>query len=299
MPRPLAGTYSKVEMPRPPTTAWVPSGSCALVAYHRPFCNGTSVSTQLQSPSPAHGLRVLICGSHHTSTNCSWKSVLRPPIIHGPAIHMGCSRMSSATISRLQISDHCNFFFLKLWLLILFLDVWSNEFSLVKSRENKSEIRQGGNSLDSPARCSTIGGKKGNYLGKSIVVSTGLYECAVGIELPRGTPGVGLNKERPNGVGTEVEDGRVSCAVVSWALLSQTRQFAEFGTSLEISRSTRWSFSLKFGIKLERTDWIHAKGTQDLNFPYVLRSSWVIFVARESVSSYRTLELTTQRIDQD
>jgi hypothetical protein len=66
VPRPLAGTYSKVEMPRPPTTTWVPSGSCALVAYHRPFCNGTSVSTQLQSPSPAHGSRVLICVDHIT-----------------------------------------------------------------------------------------------------------------------------------------------------------------------------------------------------------------------------------------
>ncbi len=155
----------------------------------------------------------------------------------------------------------------------------------MKSRETKSEISQGASSLDSPGRCSTIGGKKGNYLGKSIVVSTGLYECAVGIELSRGTPGVGLNKERPNGVGTEVEDGRVSCAVVCWALLSETRHVAEFGTSLEISRTTRWSFSLKFGIKLERTDWIYAKGTQDLNFPYILRSSWVIFVEgeRESV----------------
>jgi hypothetical protein len=82
----------------------------------------------------------------------------------------------------------------------------------VKSRETKSEIRQTPWTLQLAAQ--QLGEKKRNYLGKSIVVSTGLYECAVGIELSRGTPGVGLNKERPNGVGTEVEDGRVSCAVV-------------------------------------------------------------------------------------
>ncbi len=59
--RPLAGTYSTVAIPRPPTTIWVPSGNCALLAYQRPSCNGTFVSTQLQSPSPGHGANVLIC----------------------------------------------------------------------------------------------------------------------------------------------------------------------------------------------------------------------------------------------
>jgi hypothetical protein len=69
VPRPLAGTYSTVAIPRPPTTIWVPSGNCALVAYHRPFCKGTSVSTQLQSPSPPHGAKVLICRDATPSTN--------------------------------------------------------------------------------------------------------------------------------------------------------------------------------------------------------------------------------------
>jgi hypothetical protein len=68
------------------------------------------------------------------------------------------------------------------------------------------------------APCSTI--EYIYYLGKSIVVSTGLHESAVAIELSRGTPGVGLNEKRPNGVGTQVEDSRVSCAVVCGALLS-------------------------------------------------------------------------------
>lgn len=88
VPRPLAGTYSTVVEPRPPTTICVPSGSIWLDAYHRPSCRFVAVSTQSQLPSP-HGVNVRICAPSvilHTR--------IQMPAFPTPASPLWCSLLT-------------------------------------------------------------------------------------------------------------------------------------------------------------------------------------------------------------
>jgi hypothetical protein len=72
------------------------------------------------------------------------------------------------------------------------------------------------------------------YLRISIVVSTCLHQCTIVSELPRGAPGVCLNEKRPDSVRTEVEDGRVRCAVVLQALHDMREKNMQRFCKLEI-----------------------------------------------------------------
>jgi hypothetical protein len=72
------------------------------------------------------------------------------------------------------------------------------------------------------------------YLRISIVVSTCLHQCTIVSELSRGAPGVCLNEKRPDSVRTEVEDGRVRCAVVLQALHDMREKNMQRFCKLEI-----------------------------------------------------------------
>ncbi len=85
---------------------------------------------------------------------------------------------------------------------------------------------------------------RGLYLGESIVVSTCLHECTIGSELSRGAPGVGLYKKRPDCVGSQVEESRVSCAVVLRALQNMTIRIAQNSEVRERACQTYWTLQI-------------------------------------------------------